>query len=348
MSSETAITTISELEEVLGPLRTLDDNGRQIVVSNDELEAVLGFCGKRKNGRPASAYGFWSKIDWNKPLKKIIEETGRTYSSVYKWSRVFDANRSEGPDLKITEEEFKTLTNVELQRKYRISYGYLLKFRTDAGLKTNLGAVYRKRRNNTKKDAILEGTTKEDWKTNRDIDLARKFGVEREYVRQLRTEFGVEYDAIKSEDPKIQTAIDGAISALDLAKAMTTNQFAKKYDLTYSQAAQVANRVGFSFSPLQGRFATLNFNLGSCILARIYGVRTMSVESYRKHRGIGGAKWHACYSLNNPEFREAVEAELKKAGSKMTIDDILAKTRNNSALQTKEKWKLKTLETAPN
>jgi len=170
--------------------------------------------------------------------------------------------------------------------------------------------------------------TNVDWE-QRDAVIARKVGVSREWVRQLRKANGAGPCAagrplhqfkefIKSEGSRLQT--------------LTVSQIAKesRAQISVATARRVLKCAGISWARPSSRWSHLDWRLPNRELAAIWGLREVRMSNIRSRLKVGSARWELRrgLSITDPAYDAALAQEQRKVLAPKKCGTVTAEVKD--------------------
>lgn len=132
----------------------------------------------------------WTKLDWDKPNYVLAEdhgvEVGLISSARFKYGRP-KTGGSKYAHIRWREQDWAHKNNTQLAMELRVPIGVVCNMRCRVGVPVEPGYFFRlhvQPRKVVSEDQIQSAR----WEVEQDVELARKWGVSRERVRQIRAE----------------------------------------------------------------------------------------------------------------------------------------------------------------
>ena len=153
-----------------------------------------------------------------------------------------------------------------------------------------------------------------EWHLN-NADLARKYGISRERVRQIRKNLGVPKPAIRGE--KERTVVDGVEKLKNKQSDISVEnikQFLKgKVSEPYLRLILNKHKIDFIHGNRKYPWEKINWNLPNITISDIWGIPYSDIVEYRNKNFEGDALWER--NSEDEKFIRATEEEIKKAAN---------------------------------
>jgi hypothetical protein len=281
-------------------------------------------------------FDLWASLDWSKSNAELSYELDCHLITVAKWREI------------VTGMEQQSIIGKKIARRLNIDWesldwdknNYILSRETGVGVAT-INAVRRQLRKQYPtihshhrkfSDAALDAI---DWEFERDIDIARKIGVSRERVRQIRAvQRRPECKVRCFSDPSRVALLKWVLQHKDALQGKTMHEAYAllpdchiKRQLVY----EVLKRSGIQFeTKLVKKFKDrnleiINWKLPDTVITLIYGLNGHVAANARCQYNFGRPAWRVSgfsSAHKDPELLAAIEEEKKKAkAAGVAVDD---------------------------
>lgn len=285
----------------------------------------------------------WKSLDWDKSNLELMSELGINSVQVsagrllYGHGKLCNARYRHIPWRKLD----WTKNNQELAIETGVSIQVVQKIRHRLNHPA-VNGVYRNRR----ESAVPEMLATTDWQWERDADIARRFGVSRERVRQIRLEHRLPECLIRGAQNDAETllaqkwicanrnSLDGRI-ATEVADECPGNlKIERKYDLLRKWGV----KLQYYKHPLPAEAGLpINWELPNQLIELIWN-RPKAWASLNRYRwNKVSPKYETRFvglesALKNPDCVKAIEVEIEKAkaagiqGQSVTVKALLGET----------------------
>ncbi len=273
-------------------------------------------------------YAIWEAIDWSKSNIEIAGELECNYLTVSKWR--------------------EKITGVAGKKQYGkghdVDWDKVDWAKNNSLLSRELGVSaaiigYTRNAQNRPFPTVHRWTTKftdedissVDWAFTRDVEIARKFGISRERVRQIRAERQLPDCKVSGIHDANRIAVlkwcHEHRAEIEGKSMLEVSNMVPEFGLKRTELYKLFHKTKFKFSPNRTDRGTrgfdwksLNWDLSDIVLAMIYGFPRYRLPPIRYEFKYQKPKWWMGGGFNrhasNPEFLAAVEAELIKAKAK--------------------------------